>query len=97
MRNAFFKYFAHYFLSVGCFFIVTICIFVMPRRARSGDSSNNLENRGIVSASNGGPRSERSNLESVDYKGTEHSNLVLRSSHHITDAVFFKIDSINKK
>ena len=32
--------------------------------------------------------SERSNLESVDYKGTGHSNLVLRSSHHITAAVF---------
>ena len=71
------------------YFSLICCIFVLPRRARSGDSSNNSENRGIASASNGGPRSERSNLESVDYKGTEHSNLVLRSSHHITDAVFF--------
>ncbi len=96
MRNAFLSISHIIFYLLGVVFIVTICIFVMPRRARSGDSSNNLEDRGIASASNGGPRSERSNLESVDYKGTEHSNLVLRSSHHITDAVFF-IDSINQK
>ena len=44
-----------------------------------------------ASHANGGPRPEKGNLESVDYKGCEHSKLVLSEFHHITSAVLYKM------
>ena len=49
---------------------------------------NETEN---ASHANGGPRPEKGNLESVDYKGSEHSKLVLSEFHHITSAVLYKM------
>ncbi len=43
----------------------------------------------MLTHTNGGPRPERGNLESVDYKGCGRSNLIYSEFHHITDAAFF--------
>ena len=45
-----------------------------------------------ASHANGGPRPVIGvTLESVDYKGCEHSKLVLSEFHHITSAVLYKM------
>ena len=45
-----------------------------------------------ASHANGGPRPcKRVTSESVDYKGSEHSKLVLSEFHHITSAVLYKM------
>ena len=51
---------------------------------------NNIYETENASHANGGPRPEKGNLESVDYKGCEHSKLVLSEFHHITSAVLYK-------
>ena len=52
---------------------------------------NNFYETENASHANGGPRPEKGNLESVDYKGCEHSKLVLSEFHHITSAVLYKM------